>query len=853
MTSLADHIHIERRFQRSIRLDADIDQIAPLSGYILQSTAARALETTLTLKAAGQGAFTWTGPYGGGKSSLALAVAGLVSSDKAVVRHACQLLETVPGAAELGASPHGEWLSVAVTGRRADPVETLRDGIEIAVARAPGKARTRRPRLVDPAGRDILERIQRELEARPNGGVLLIVDELGKFLEASADGLGDVHVFQDLAELANRSAGRFLLIGVLHQGFERYASRLGGQTQEDWAKIQGRFVDVPLVAAADEVIDLVSQAIITDIDHAYSLIDAKAVADKVALRRQAVPEDLARRLDGCWPLHPVTAAMLGPVSRRRFGQNERSVFGLLTSAEPNGVAAFLQTTKLEDRRTYDPAALWDYLRVNLEPAILASPDGHRWASAAEVVDRTQQFQSPQHERAAKSVALIDLFANGSGVTAALDLVATCLGETAKKTAIILQDLVDASILIYRRHLDAYAVHAGSDFDIEHAVSERLAASEDLDVDTLNRLAKLRPILAKAHHHRTGTPRWFETSMVALSDDGLPSGSLSCQAEAAGAFRLVIPAGSLSLEEATKQVQRTTASVGSVLPIVVGLPPQFDRLRALGREFVALGEVRDHHPMLEGDAIARREVAARLAQVSALLEEELRNGLEKAAWYSQGVQLDTNGKSLSMVATALADQVFCQAPVIQSELVNRQRPSSNTVAAIRPLLQAMIEGEGAAHFGIEGYSAERGLASTVLEGTELYVPGGKGEIWAIVDPISVQDHSFVPIWRAADTLFSDSEPATLQTLYDVWEAPPLGLRRGVMSILAVAYVLSRRDRLALYVEGIFQPVMDDLLIDRLLQNPADLSARLIKTGIHRVLEHPTFDGLTSDRRTIQLAA
>ena len=452
MTSLADHIRIERRFQRSIRLDADIDQIAPLSGYILQSTAARALETTLTLKAAGQGAFTWTGPYGGGKSSLALAVAGLVSSDKAVVRHACQLLETVPGAAKLGASPHGEWLSVAVTGRRADPVETLRDGIESAVARAPGKARTRRPRLVDPAGRDILERIQRELEARPNGGVLLIVDELGKFLEASADGLGDVHVFQDLAELANRSAGQFLLIGVLHQGFERYASRLGGQTQEDWAKIQGRFVDVPLVAAADEVIDLVSQAIITDIDHAYSLIDAKAVADKVALRRQAVPEDLASRLDGCWPLHPVTAAMLGPVSRRRFGQNERSVFGLLTSAEPNGVAAFLQTTKLDERQTYDPAALWDYLRVNLEPAILASPDGHRWASAAEVVDRTQQFQSPQHERAVKSVALIDLFANGSGVTAAIDLVATCLGETAKKTAIILQDLVDASILIYRRHL-----------------------------------------------------------------------------------------------------------------------------------------------------------------------------------------------------------------------------------------------------------------------------------------------------------------------------------------------------------------------------------------------------------------
>ncbi|MEM1346737.1 MAG: hypothetical protein AAGI34_19445, partial [Pseudomonadota bacterium] len=65
------------------------------------------------------------------------------------------------------------------------------------------------------------------------------------------------HIVQDVAELANRSEGRLLVIGFLHQAFERYAHRLGVSAQEDWAKIQGRFVDVPLVAGADEVIDLV--------------------------------------------------------------------------------------------------------------------------------------------------------------------------------------------------------------------------------------------------------------------------------------------------------------------------------------------------------------------------------------------------------------------------------------------------------------------------------------------------------------------------------------------------------------------------------------------------------------------
>jgi hypothetical protein len=94
-------------------------------------------------------------------------------------------------------------------------------------------------------------------------------------------------------------------------------------------------------------------------------------------------------LANCWPLHPVTACLLGPISKRRFGQNQRSIFGFLNSAEPNGFQDFLKSASKAD--IYTPDILWDYLRQNLEPAILASPDGHRWSIAVEAVERSESF------------------------------------------------------------------------------------------------------------------------------------------------------------------------------------------------------------------------------------------------------------------------------------------------------------------------------------------------------------------------------------------------------------------------------------------------------------------------------
>ena len=79
---LADRVTVARRFQRAIRIDTDVDDPFALEGFVCTQSSASVLQTMAQhLSEAGHSAFTWTGPYGSGKSSLVVALSALVGTD----------------------------------------------------------------------------------------------------------------------------------------------------------------------------------------------------------------------------------------------------------------------------------------------------------------------------------------------------------------------------------------------------------------------------------------------------------------------------------------------------------------------------------------------------------------------------------------------------------------------------------------------------------------------------------------------------------------------------------------------------------------------------------------------------
>ena len=819
--TLSDIVTISRQYQRSIRIDADIGRADALSGYICHSTAAAVVDGMCKqLTGTNQRCFTWTGPFGGGKSSLAVALASALHPEKSLRAKARQALRLDSKPAFDKAFPVSKgWLIVPAVGRRASAVAAL----YAALRRAQGKTVDGRNK---PNAQMLVADLLEEARSRPRDGVLVIIDEMGKFLEASALGSGDdVYFFQELAEAAARSDGRLVVVGVLHQSFAQYSARLGIDTRDDWTKVQGRYVDLPLVAASDEVVELIGRAIEVQDRPPWMRDASKTIAEAIRSRRPAVGQNFDKALEACWPLHPAMAALLGPISKRQFGQNERSTFGFLSSVEPHGFRTYLSSTRVGDATWYRPSDYWDYLRSNLEPAILASPDGHRWSQAVEAVERAEaKTGDALMVSLIKNIAVIDLFRNGSGLAADAAVIGALFYDRApEELDAALQKLASLKVALFKSYIGAWSVFEGSDFDIDAAIAQALAASPGIDYARLAQLMGLHPVVAKRHYHETGSMRWMELMLGSIEQAEKIATEFRPKRGEFGSFILALPSKGMSPRAA--RVRAQACSRLEPWPVLVGIPTNHARIAELSAELVALEQVKERHE-LSGDAVARREVYARLAATRADLEDQLQAAVSLAKWHDGTDHVIEAGAKLSPVASVLAENLFSASPPVWSELVNRDSVSSNSVKARRDLLHAMINAEGQEALGFEGFPAERGLYVTLLRSTELHRQDGSG-VWRFAPPCDEIAQGFEALWKETRALFSDANARVgAHEIYARWSAPPFGMKLGIQPVILTAFLLAHKANIAVYKDGMFVPRLTDFDIDECLQDPARFSLRWV---------------------------
>ncbi|OYW48852.1 MAG: hypothetical protein B7Z34_12395 [Novosphingobium sp. 12-62-10] len=283
----------------------------------------------------GRRAWRITGDYGVGKSSFALVVAHLMARNggKGLDRIAADL------GWDMGGALPALW-PVLLTGSRSSMVAALATAVAAAVeAKRPARGKTpraqtamiERARSIAASGNALeLEALLvdfRALAAESGAGVLLIVDELGKFLEHAAQGDGeDVFILQRVAEMAARSGKRpFVVLGLLHQGFHAYADRLPMASRNEWEKVAGRFEEIVFDQPLAHMAALVAGAL--RLDPAALPAPVRDVARQIASATAqtgwlgggtvgAVGLDVAR----LYPLHPTVL----PV--RQWGAGKVEVF-----------------------------------------------------------------------------------------------------------------------------------------------------------------------------------------------------------------------------------------------------------------------------------------------------------------------------------------------------------------------------------------------------------------------------------------------------------------------------------------------------------------------------------------------
>ena len=815
---LADHVSVARRFQRAIRIDMDLYNPAGLEGFVCPRSSAEVLETMAEhISGSGQGAFTWTGPYGSGKSSLVIALSALLNGDVEVRDAAAATVGIQTAQSVWKAMPPGShgWQVLPIVGERNPPEKLF--GETIRQLKPVGIRRRRNWNQ-----QQVLGALQKMSDERRDldGGLIIFVDEMGKFLEgASRDGF-DVYFFQQLAEIASRSEGRLIVVGILHQAFEEYAHRLSRGMRDEWAKIQGRFIDLSVNAAADEQISLLGRAI--EIDGCQTEFNGlfKEVAE---LTNRPTSGELPQLLEDCWPLHPVVASLLGPISRRRFGQNQRSLFGFLNSSEPRGFQDFLQEAEMDV--LYRPDQLWEYLQLNLESSIMTSPDGHRWALAAEALERCHAYGGNETDFSVlKTIGLIDLFHERSGLTSSARLIELSL--PGKPVQAALQKLQNWSLVIYRKFNDSYCVFEGSDFDIDEEIGHALESMEEVDFERLNAVASLEPIVAKRHYHETGTMRWFNQAIAPLDDIVIDPERYKPAGDAMGTFLLALPTPGETAEVSQQKAKEVVEHLQD-WDLVLGLSPEAWNFSALVKELLAVEEIRRESPELQGDGVARREIEIRGAALRGQVETELERAFANAVWEAKEKEPAHRTRTgLNQLASELADERFHESPRLHNELLNRSKPSTNAVAAQNYLMHRMATQEGKERLGIDGFPAEGGLFASILEHGQLYSNRGN-KPWRFVVPRPKNDPcNLRPVWDAATNLLERHRQRTvsLDEIYQIWYGAPFGVKDGLLPVLGAAFILCHRRKVAFYRQGVFQAQVTDLDMDILAKTPSDIGLR-----------------------------
>ena len=855
MATLADYVSVRPRFARSANLERDSGRSEPFDGYIVTGRALDVIEriTGAALGGRSGGAWSLTGPYGSGKSSLALLLDAAFGPNKKVRNVALDLIAAAsPEAAEAVRRAHDHHRTRGagfqrglVTANREPIAYTLLRALHAAVVGTYGRI----PSTREFPAAGLLKEALRNVEAPDswrNGTassavveiarslaeqapLLLVVDEFGKTLEAIRDGNeADPYVLQQLAEAGQGAGLPIFIVTLQHLSFEDYLVGADASKRREWGKVQGRFEDVAYVesgrqtrALIGSVFDIRDKALRTRIRNRARTYSGK-------LRKLGIADGTdAEVLASCYPLHPLVALVL-PELCSRYGQHERTLFSFLAGPDPSSAAAFLTAKSLSSGGSLPSVSLdhvYDYFVAGGATSSLALAQSSRWT---EIATRLRDIHglSKRQTRLAKTIALLNLVSTSGTIRASREVLSLLEPHAGDAIA----ELEARGVVTYRAFADEYRIWQGTDIDIRRLLDE---AHERMQQNSLFEILcgteAPAPVVAARHSAEHHVLRVFSRR---YAESGECVASLGPHSPYDGEVLLMVGSESPSLPAAGPGAK----------PVIAAIPESVEGLDRAAREVAAVTAVLDE-PAVAGDPVARGELGERLAQARAEFDRAFGITFRPGAcrWtmrVEESVSQRLNASRGSAPLSEAADLAYPSTPVVRNEMLNRAELTSQGAKARRMLLQAMIERWTEPDLGFEGYGPEVAMYRAFVEGTGLH--GAVAEDGTL-DFRTPTDRSLKPAWKVVRREFRRARMGrlNLHDLFGALQSPPIGMKEGVVPVFLTAALLAYRDEVAIYEHGTFKPVLS-----------ADLSERMVRNPGHFEIKH--FANTTGARRQVVAA-
>lgn len=843
---LIDEIKVNRSNARSVNIEYDINNNEIIDNYLMTPQVLQSLSRIINgLQNDGSKAWILTGPYGSGKSFFSLFLTRLLTPKFGNREKAIKKLKKIDPILNdqvdsILANNFG-YFPITISGYRASLEECVRSGIEKAINKSGnqdlinlldqhiqqlnsdnGNKNNNHGRILS-----LIEEISKTVISTNEGhrGLLFVFDEMGKALEQASfhNQENDIYLLQEIAEHTNRNPNLF--IGILHQSFERYATLLDNTTQREWAKVQGRFEDIPFQEPPIQQMRLLDRTISHN-DLGEFELEIKATAENAVIDgwnpNLMTSKEFVQISRDVYPFHPSTLAIL-PNFFRRLAQNERSLFAFLTSQEPFGFQDFISKSAI---KTYFRLPnLFDYLLANFQGRIYSTGRARTLSEASDRLENVNNLTEIEI-KIIKTIGLLNWTSEITHINASEVLIMSALidnNTTKKQIKNSLNNLQKRSVIVFRKFNQSYNIWQGSDVDLEERISagfNKLTGSISL-AESLEKYLPPRPLVARKHSFTTGTLRFFEIRYIDSTNINLIS--TTAGQGASGILFLCLPKKLSEIDEFSNWAK--SELIATRADIIVGVTNKAIRMSELILELAVLNWVKEETSELRDDPVARKELRSRVGNVQNLISLELEETLsiQKISsigtnlFYYKGLQLDIKTKTLVQILSEVLDNNYYRSPIIWNEIVNRNKLSSQGAQARKNIIHSILSDSHNEHFGYEGYPPERSVYENILFASGIHREVN-GE-WTIQPPLE-NKMNLMPVWRFLEkNIFVPKiEPETVEELFYKLHEEPYGLSFGVAPIILCAFLRINQGETTLYQQGSLLPEPSPANWDLLLSRP-----------------------------------
>ena len=876
MTLISDLLKVSQRFMRSVNLERDFSDPGALEGYVSTTETRTHLRQIANGLRSGSGQRAWriTGDFGSGKSSFALIVANLMGRPSNEIPKNIRELT-----GELDLRPNSpRFLPVLVTGSRERMSHAVLRGVAAALSRSEFAkkkipSRYKASELLtqgDLQDRDVVAVIEQAAKEVASGGfyagILLIIDELGKFLEFAAINpeMQDVFLLQSLAEASSRSdRAPIHILGLMHQGIAEYAEKLSITAQREWAKVGERFGEIPFSQPLGQVATLLSAALGVNPDAKElkswksSVKEDMGAAVALGMFGPAPGKtELVRLSPSLYPLHPTVIPVLAKFFRR-FGQNERSLFSFLLSSEPFALQAFASGSATPEAIFRLPD-FYDFAAYNFSHRLGSQSYRSHWNHIDAVV-RGAENEDLETRRILKTVGILNVLETPE-LSPTIETLALALGKLADLKARLLK-LCQRGIL-FHRGASGYSLWPYTSVNLEQRfLSATDALSHALPIaEVVQHRLDARPVVARRHYIQSGNLRHFDVSFLTAADFASSHQGLKAAYPADGLIAVIL------CESAADQTaaQKTARELVEQDQILVAISPPLESLASYSLNLERWLWVERYTPELKDDRFAAEEVSRQVSAAAQMLELRIQEYVgfrgtvtssegPGVAWFYQGKAaraLQKRELSLQEFLSNVCDELFPSAPTVQNELVNRHSISSAAASARQKLFGAMLENSSSPALGLpdDRYPPEKSMYLSVLGAGALHRQ--KGKAWSIAFPEAEADP--LRLRPALDAILERLEKVPdrrvpVGELYDLLRGKPYGVRDGLIPILLLVVFIVHETEIAIYEDNVFQPEIEEFLLMRLAKRPETFEFQLCRiTGVRKALITELAAAVQADR-------